>query len=250
MSHVLLTLQYDGTRYHGWQVQPNGITVQETLQDAIERVTGVRAAVTGCSRTDAGVHANRFYCTTAQPERLTCDKFVQALNALLPNDIAVLSCHMVADEFHPRYSVEAKRYVYHIWNGAVRHPFAERYAHHVRTPLDVAHMNQTAALFVGTHDFSAFCSSGSSVEDKTRTIRRSLVERQGDHLTYTVEADGFLYNMVRILVGTLLDVESGRLTLEDVRQALQTGDRNRAGVTAPACGLFLEEVWYKTEGSV
>jgi tRNA pseudouridine38-40 synthase len=248
VAKVLLALQYIGTRYHGWQVQPNGITVQETLQDALERVCGVRPSVTGCSRTDAGVHAYRFYCTTDKPERLSCDKLVQALNALLPDDVAVLSCKDVPDEFHPRYSAMGKRYVYRIHNGLVRQPFEAPYSLWMRTPLDERAMNDVAALFVGTHDFSAFCSAGSSVQDKVRTVKRSFVERQGDMVTYTVEADGFLYNMVRIFVGTILDVVSGRLSMEDVQQALQTGDRHLAGATAPAHGLFLDEVWYETEG--
>ncbi len=247
MANVLLTLQYDGTQYHGWQVQPNGITVQETLQNAIERITGTRSAVTGCSRTDAGVHANRFYCTTAEPERLSEEKFVQALNALLPSDVAVLNCRKVADTFHPRYSAVRKQYIYRIWNGAVRNPFEQGHALHVRTPLDAERLNAIAALFVGTYDFSAFCSVGSSVQDKTRTIYRSQVTRQGDLVVYTVEADGFLYNMVRILVGTILDVNAGRLTPDNVHEALRTGERDLAGVTAPACGLFLNEVWYTAE---
>lgn len=248
MANVCLTLQYVGTRYHGWQVQPNGITVQETLQDAIERVTGIRSAVTGCSRTDAGVHARRFYCTTAQPQRLSDEKFVQALNAVLPEDIAVLCSRAVSDEFHPRYSAVAKRYVYRIWNGKVRNPFEQGLSLHLRSPLDETRMNEVAQLFVGTHDFSAFCSAGSTVQDKVRTICRSEVKREGNVILYTVEADGFLYNMVRILVGTILDVTAGRLTFESVRRALETGDRSCAGTTASACGLYLDEVWYREEG--
>ena len=178
MGNVLLTLQYDGTRYHGWQVQPNGMTVQEALQDAIEKLAGVRSAVTGCSRTDAGVHANRFYCTTVQPPRVSEEKLVQALNALLPSDVAVLACRAVNDEFHPRYSAVGKQYVYRIWNGAVRNPFEETHALHIRTPLNDEQLNEIAQLFIGTHDFSAFCSAGSAVQDKVRTIRRSTVTRQ------------------------------------------------------------------------
>ncbi len=245
MANVCLTLQYVGTRYHGWQVQPNGITVQETLQNAIERVTGVRSAVTGCSRTDAGVHARRFYCTTAQPQRLSAEKFVQALNAVLPEDIAVLSCNAVSDTFHPRYSAVAKRYVYRIWNGSVRNPFEQGFSLHLRSPLDEVRMNEVAQLFLGKHDFSAFCSVGSAVQDKVRTIRRSVVKREGDTVLYIVEADGFLYNMVRILMGTILDVTAGRLSFESVQRALKTGDRKCAGATAPACGLCLDEVWYQ-----
>ena len=247
MAMVRLTLQYVGTHFHGWQVQPNAITIQETLQNAIEQVTGARSDVTGCSRTDAGVHANRFYCTTVAPCRLSNDKFVQALNAVLPDEISVIDCMDIADDFHPRYSAQGKRYVYQIWNGSVRNPFVKDTALHVRAKLNENAMNETAKLFLGTHDFSAFCSAGSSVQDKVRTIRRSEVKRDGDFVTYTVEADGFLYNMVRILVGTILDVEYGRLSADAVRQALENGDRSLAGVTAPAHGLFLDEVWYLTE---
>lgn len=244
MGKLLLTLQYDGTRYHGWQVQPNGITVQEALQNAVEAVTGIRYGITGCSRTDTGVHARRFYCTMDEPAKPAVELFAKALNANLPDDIAVLACRSVPDEFHPRYSAQGKRYIYHIWNGAVRSPFYRGHSLFMRSPLDVERMNETAKLFLGTHDFSAFCSAGSSVEDKCRTIRRSEVARQGDMVTYTVEADGFLYNMVRILVGTLLDVHAGRLTDDAVQQALDTGRRELAGATAPAQGLFLDEVFY------
>ncbi len=244
MSKLLLTLQYDGTRYHGWQVQPNGITVQETLQNAVDTVTGVRHGITGCSRTDTGVHARRFYCTMDEPEKPAAESLAKALNANLPDDIAVLACRRVPAEFHPRYSAQGKRYVYHIWNGAVRSPFYKGHSLYVRSSLDVKRMNETATLFLGTHDFSAFCSAGSSVGDKCRTIRRSEVDRQGDMVTYTVEANGFLYNMVRILVGTLLDVHAGRLTNDAVQQALDTGRRELAGATAPAQGLFLDEVFY------
>ena len=245
MSKLLLTLCYDGTRFHGWQVQPNGITVQETLQDAIERITGVRAPVTGCSRTDAGGHARKFCWTTVRPEKLTPEALCKALNAVLPSDVSVLSAVPVSEEFHPRYSARGKRYAYYIWNGVSRDPFRRAYALHLRTPLDEAQMHKTAQLFLGTHDFIAFCSAGGSVQDKVRTITRSEVQRQGDLIVYTVEADGFLYNMVRILVGTLLDVQSGRLTEKDVRRALAEGDRTAAGVTAPPQGLFLEDIWYE-----
>lgn len=246
MKKLLLTLRYDGTRLHGWQVQPNSVTVQEVLQDAIERITGIRSPVTGCSRTDAGVHALRFYCTTPLPKQ-SPDAFCKALNAVLPRDVAVLAAREVGEDFHPRYSACGKRYVYRIWNGKVRDPFQDAYSLHVRTPLNTASMNETAALFVGTHDFSAFCSAGGSVEDKVRTITRAEVTRQGDMVTYTVEGNGFLYNMVRIMVGTVLDVENGRLTRDDVCRALAEGDRNAAGVTAPPQGLFLDDVWYGEE---
>ena len=244
MEQVCLTLQYDGTRYHGWQVQPNGITVQKVLQDAIQTVTGTRASVTGCSRTDAGVHANRFYCTTPSPHNMSCEQYLKALNANLPKDIAVLACVCVPKEFHPRYSAVGKRYQYRIWNCAVRNPFWEPYALHIRSKLNESSMNKTSRLFEGTHDFSAFCSAGSEVEEKTRTIYRAFVTREGNLLCFTVEGNGFLYNMVRIMVGTLLEVENGKISHTDIRQALQTGKRDLVGATAPAHGLVLDEVWY------
>ena len=244
MGKLLLTVQYDGTQYHGWQVQPNGITVQETLQNALETVFGERPNVTGCSRTDSGVHAKRFYCTTENPKEFSCETMVRALNANLPDDIAVLECREVEDDFHPRYSAKGKRYVYYIWNSPVRSPFYREHSLHVKQLLDVDKLNETAQLFLGTHDFTAFCSAGSSVEDKIRTVCCSKVEKLGDMVTYTVEADGFLYNMVRIFVGTLLDVHNGRLSNADVQRALQEGKREFAGVTAPPQGLFLDEVFY------
>lgn len=246
MAKRLLCIRYDGTRFHGWQVQPNGVTVQETLQDAIERLTGTRADLTGCSRTDAGVHARRFYCTVEVPDTFTEQALCRSLNGVLPDDVAVLSSHTVPADFHPRYAARGKRYTYQIDNGIAPDPFLRQYAMHLRTPLDEQKLNETAQLFVGTHDFSAFCSSGTSVQDKVRTVTRSDVVRNGDTVLYTVEADGFLYNMVRIFVGTLLDVHAGRLMVEDVHAALSTGDRRFAGATAPAKGLFLDEVWYET----
>ncbi len=244
VEQVCLTVQYDGTNYHGWQVQPNGLTVQQVLQDAIESVTGIRASLTGCSRTDAGVHAHHFYCTTPAPARLSPSQFVKALNANLPQDVAVLDGKAVSADFHPRYSATKKRYVYYIWNGQVRNPFWQRYSLHIRNRLDDAVMNLAAKRFVGTHDFSAFCSAGSEVEDKVRTIYRAEVTREGDLLRFIVEGNGFLYNMVRIMVGTLLDIENGKLSQESIDNALQSGNRNLVGPTATACGLFLDDVIY------
>ena len=152
MQRILLTLRYDGTAYHGWQVQPNGVTVQQTLQDAIEAVTGVRSGVVGCSRTDAGVHADMFCCTFDTDSPLRGNKLCSALNFHLPHDVAVYAAREVAADFHPRYHAAGKRYVYRIWNGAQRHPIYEKYALHRHAPLDVALMDRCAADFVGTHD--------------------------------------------------------------------------------------------------
>ncbi len=241
---LLLTIRYDGTAYHGWQVQPNGITVQQAMQDAIQAVTGVRAGVTGCSRTDAGVHADMFCCAIDTDFPLRGDKLASALNFHLPRDIAVYRVQEVAADFHPRYHARGKRYIYRIWNGTQRHPVYDRYAIHQRTPLDEDKMNAAAAHFVGEHDFAAFCGAGSDVEDTVRRIFRAEVTRRGDLVTFTVEGDGFLYNMVRIMAGTLLEVAARRLDGRSIPAILAGGDRADAGPTAPAKGLCLQEVFY------
>lgn len=247
MVHWLLTLQYDGSRYHGWQVQPNGITVQQVMQDAVERLTGVRSGITGCSRTDAGVHAEMFCCGLHTDSRIPPEKVPAALNAHLPRDVAVTGCRLVSPAFHPRYDALGKRYVYRIWNHPARSPFWEGRAYHYGRRLDDGVMNAAAADLVGQHDFAAFCASGSSVEDTVRSVRSCSVTRQGELVEIRVEADGFLYNMVRIMVGTLLDIESGRIARGAIPAILQSRDRAQAGTTAPACGLYLEQVFYDTE---
>ena len=249
MQRILLTLRYDGTAYHGWQVQPNGITVQQTLQDAIEAVTGVRSGVIGCSRTDAGVHADMFCCTFDTDSPLRGNKLCSALNFHLPHDMAVYDAREVAEDFHPRYGAAGKRYVYRIWNGTQRHPLYARYALHRNAPLDTALMDRAAADFVGCHDFAAFCGAGSDVQGTTeRTIRTCRVERQGDMVLFTVEGDGFLYNMVRIMVGTLLEIAAGRMAADSIPAILESGDRGMAGPTAPAVGLCLQRVFYPEGG--
>ncbi len=244
MVRLLIILRYDGTAYHGWQVQPNGTTVQEVLQDAVEAVTGVRAGITGCSRTDAGVHADMFCCALDTDSPLRGDKFASALNFHLPRDIAVYAVEAVADDFHPRYHARGKRYVYRIWNGTQRHPVYDRYALHRKGRLDENMLDQAAAAYIGTHDFAAFCAAGSDVADTVRTVRACRVERQGDLVLFSVEADGFLYNMVRIMVGTLLEIADGRLDAAAIPAILASGERQNAGPTAPAKGLCLQQVFY------
>ncbi len=247
MQRLLLTLRYDGSRYHGWQVQKNGITVQETLQDAVERLTGIRSGLTGCSRTDAGVHAEMFCCAFDTASPLRGEKMVKALNAHLPRDIAVYGCREVEADFHPRYAALGKRYVYRIWNASERNPFWEGRALHCRRPLDAAFLNEQAAAYVGTHDFASHQAAGSTVEETIRTVRRAEVERRGEMVLFTVEADGFLYNMVRIMAGTLLGLQAGSLEAGSIPAILESGSRERAGATAPACGLYLDHVFYPHE---
>ena len=245
MARILLTLRYDGTAYHGWQVQPNGVTVQQVLQDAVEAVTGVRSGITGCSRTDAGVHADMFCCAFDSDTPLRGDKLCSALNFHLPRDVSVYDAREVEEEFHPRYYAKGKRYVYRIWNGNQRHPMYEKYAIWLKKPLDVDGLNKVVQDYVGTHDFAAFCGAGSDLQGTTeRTIHSCTVTRQGDLVLFTVEGDGFLYNMVRIMVGTLLEIAAGRLPADGLPAILEGRDRGLAGPTAPAQGLCLERVFY------
>lgn len=247
MKRLLLTLRYDGTAYHGWQVQPNAVTVQATLQDAIEKVTGVRAGVIGCSRTDTGVHAAMFCCTFDTESGIPANRMALALNMHLPDDIAVYMCTEVAADFHPRYAARGKRYTYRVNNSHYRDPFSDRYTVRYTPALDATVLNTFAQDFVGTHDFSAFCAANADTVDNVRTVSRFSVERDGDTVLFTVEADGFLYNMVRIMVGTLLDMGAGRLPADAICKALASGNRELAGATAPAKGLRLEKVFYGEE---
>lgn len=244
MRNILLTLSYIGTAYHGSQVQKNALSVTEVVQNAMETVLHRREDVKGCSRTDSGVHANR-YCMsfyTENPIELYALK--RSLNALLPDDIGVLDVQEVPEDFHARYSCVGKRYVYKIHTGDGKDPFLKGRALDYWPPLDLAKLQKICDLFVGTHDFRGFCSKKTDIEDTTRTIYRCEVARQGDLVLFTVEGDGFLYNMVRILVGTLLRVSEGKLTEEQVKRALSEKDRSLAGITAPAHGLYLDEVFY------
>lgn len=247
MRNLLLTLSYDGSAYHGWQVQQNASTVQECLQNAMERLFGERLAVVGCSRTDTGVHAHMFCCNFKTDSALPCERVAAALNAYLPFDVAVTSCSEVNGDFHARYSCTAKEYQYLIWNSPVRNPFYHRRALHYNRPLDADFLNEQARDFLGEYDFSAFCASGSSVQSKIRCIKSAGAAREGDMVSFSVAADGFLYNMVRIMVGTLLGIHEGKIKKDSIRDIILSKDRARAGVTAPAEGLYLERVYYENK---
>ena len=244
MRTLCITLRYDGAAYHGWQVQKNGVTVQEKLQNAIEAVCGRREDVKGCSRTDAGVHAEMFCCSFVTEAALSCETWIRALNAHLPADIAVYACREVPADFHARYSCTGKKYIYKIWNAPYRNPFCRDRFLHYPYALDADFLHKEAQALLGRHDFAAFCASGSSVEDTVREIRKIGVERHGEEVWIYVEADGFLYNMVRIIVGSLLGIAQGKLTPGSLPEILASLDRARAGATAPACGLYLTNVYY------
>lgn len=242
---LLLTISYLGANYAGWQVQPNAPTVQAQMCRAADELFGCKCAITGCSRTDSGVHAREFLCTVefdGEHNAVPCDRVPQAMNSLLPQDIAVIACGPCADDFHPRYGIRGKEYVYTLLNSRIRDPFLDGRAYLFPAPLDADKMNVCAREFVGEHDFSAFMAAGSKIEDARREVFDCSVERDGDVIRFTVSANGFLYNMVRIMVGTLIDCGLGKRNADDIRRALQTGLRSDAGTTVPACGLCLNRV--------
>ncbi len=250
MRNLLFTLRFDGTAYHGWQVQDNARTVQQTFQDAVEHICGSRDSIVGCSRTDAGVHANMYCCNMRTDSLISCDKWLGALNAVLPQDIGVFGCVEVPFDFHARYDCKSKEYVYKIWNSAYRNPFYEKYYFNYKYKLDEKFLNEQAKDFIGTYDFSAFCSAGSSTKDNIRTVKDVRVERHGDEVLFFFEADGFLYNMVRIMTGTLIDISRGNIAPGSISDIIQSKNRLNAGVTAPAHGLYLNKVNYPSAAEV
>ena len=244
MERVLLKISYLGTFYHGWQVQPNGVTVQEVLQSKIESMYKSKIALTGCSRTDAGVHAREFYCHFDAPFHIGEEGIVKGLNSVLPRDISVISAAYVADDFHARYSAKGKNYEYVILNASAHNPFESDRVWHIERALNVEVMNEFCKRLCGTHDFVGFSSSGRTVEDTVRTVTECTARREGDKIIISISADGFLYNMVRIIVGTAVAVSDGKINPEDTEDILTSKSRDRAGITAPPSGLYLNKVFY------
>ena len=250
---LFIQISYCGSAYCGYQVQPNGVTVQQRLNEAAEQLFGTPCDIVGCSRTDSGVHANEFCAcithkgTSFLKTEIPLSRIPLAFTAHLPQDIAVFGARWVSEAFHPRYDVAEKEYVYRIYNRAVRSPFEEGRSCHVPKPFtssDLARMQEAAQTFLGTHDFSSYMAQGSKITDAVRTVTLSRVEREGDILLYRVRANGFLYNMVRILTGTLLAVGEGKLRPDEVPEITQSRDRSRAGITMPPQGLYLNRVFY------
>ncbi len=244
MKRVLLTIAYDGTDYHGWQVQKNAVTVQQVLCQAVEKMLGKAHEVVGTSRTDAGVHARQFTCHLNCDDNIPETAFVRGLNSLLPFDIAVLDCKEIPTDFHARYNAVGKTYRYYIYNSSKKDPFKMRYSWQIERQLNIDKMNEFAGKIIGTHDFYAFSSSGRTVEDTVRTISECYITRENDDVVLTVTANGFLYNMVRIIMGTAVAVSDGRISAEEIPEILNSKMRDMAGVTAPPQGLFLEKVHY------
>ena len=244
MRRIHLIVEYDGTDYAGWQRQSNAMTVQEWLERAVKKLTGETVCVHGASRTDAGVHALGQSAHFDTESRIPEDKFAFALNTILPPDIRVSGSEEVDGEFHSRFSGKGKRYRYLIYAAPHAGALNRRTHAHVIYPLDVERMRAEAATLVGTHDFGAFAASGSVVKDTVRTIYRADVIQNGPEITLIVEGNGFLYNMVRIIAGTLIGVGSGKIEPGAFRRAIESGSRLDLGITAPAHGLTLMEVFY------
>lgn len=247
---LLLRLKYLGSAFCGWQYQPGVRTVQKTLTDAAEAVFGEKCSITGCSRTDSGVHANDFAATAELSEhanRIPIDRIPAAFAPFLPADLAVVSATQVADEFHPRYDVVYKEYIYKIYASSVADPFLYGRVWHYtgRICHDAAErMNACAAVLVGKQDFASFMAAGSKIEDTVRTVKYCTVEKDGEMLVIRIAADGFLYNMVRIIAGTLLLAGCGKLDENGMKAIVAAKRRSAAGLTAPPDGLYLNKVVY------
>lgn len=244
MKRVKLTVAYDGTAYCGWQVQPNGITIEEVLNQKLTELTGEQITVIGASRTDSGVHARGNVAVFDTDSPIPAGRMAYALNRKLPEDIVAVKSEEVPLDWHPRYQDCLKTYEYHIWNAEVPDPTKRHTTYHVSYRLDIEKMRRAAGYLVGEHDFVSFCSIHKNVKTTVRTVYELTIGTVGEELVFRIRGDGFLYNMVRIIVGTLLRVGRGFYTPEQVKEILKAKDRNAAGVTAPPQGLVLVEIKY------
>ena len=242
--NIRLDLEFDGTEYCGWQIQPYAPTVQGILKDAIMAVTGEDVMPKGSSRTDSGVHARGYVCNFHSNTTIPLDKLPYALNTPLPEDIRCKSASVAADDFIASGSAKKKTYCYTIDNSTFGDVFKNRFAWHYKYPLNVESMKEASKHFIGTHDFIGFAASGFSVKTTVRTIYELKVEKKDNIITIEITGNGFLYNMVRIIAGTLVYVGSGKIDAHEIPQIIASGDRTRAGITAPARGLCLKEVFY------
>lgn len=245
MRRMRLTVAYDGTDYCGWQVQPNGITVEEVLNKAVSKLTGEDIHVIGASRTDSGVHALRNVAVFDTRSSIPPERMAYALNQRLPEDIVIVKSEEVPAEWHPRYRDDiTKTYEYHIYNARVPDPLKRRTCAFVSFPMDIEKMRAGAAYLVGEHDFVSFCNVRTNVEDTVRTVNRIAIWQDGAEIVMEIEGNGFLYNMVRIIAGTLIRVGRGFYEPEKVKEILETKKRTEAGITAPPQGLVLKEIRY------
>ena len=244
MRNIALKIRYDGSRYHGWQVQKTDVSVCQTVQEALEKICEHPVKLTGCGRTDAGVHALR-YCANFRTDcRIPIDRFPLAANSRLPEDIAGIDAVEGGEDFNAISSCIKKEYIYKIHNSNIRDPFLEKRACFYPQSLDMELMRRAASAFEGTHDFAAVRSLGTETKTTVRTVHWCRAEKEGDMITVSVCADGFLYNMCRAIVGTMVYAAYGKLEPEDIPRLLETDDRRLTGPTMPPQGLYLNRVWY------
>lgn len=244
MRNIKLTIEFDGSEFCGWQKQPKGRTVQKVIEEAIFKATGEEIIINGSSRTDSGVHAKDMIANFFTNSTIPGDKFREALNVRLPKDVSIIRSEEVSEDFHARYSSKGKTYSYTIIHRYERVSFGHQYVYHWRHDLDIDNMRGACKYFIGTHDFRAFMSPGSSIKTTVRTITDLHIEQNGEKIKIFVSADGFLYNMVRIIVGTLIKVGNKKLKPEDIQDIIREGNRKRAGMVVPPNGLVLEKVFY------
>lgn len=245
MKTIKIVVEYDGTRYSGWQIQKNGSSIQEILTNAVHQVCMDVSKINGSGRTDAGVHALGQVASFDTNCSIPVSKLPDAVNSFLPKDIVVKEAKEVEKGFHARYSAKGKKYMYIVNNSSTRSAIDFYREYHFPYKVDYKKIKKAAELFEGTHDFRGFMASGSAVKDTIRTIHKIHIKKREDgRIIFNFSGDGFLYNMVRILVGTLLEIGTGKIKLEDVENIIKSKDRSLAGKTVPAQGLYLVEVYY------
>lgn len=245
MARYKLIVAYDGTNYNGFARQPNGTTIVETLEEAVEKIVQHKVYILGAGRTDTGVHAKGQCCIFDSDTKVPVERLAKAINSKLPMDIAVQSVEKVSDDFHPRFGAKRKTYRYQILNSKQRNPFLYKYALMYPYEINLEKMKAAAEKMVGTHDFKCFCAAKTDVKDTVRTIYDIHIYQQDDLISVDICGNGFLYNMVRIIIGTLLKVNEGKLTVDDITRIIESKDRNLAGPTAPPQGLTMLKIIYE-----
>ena len=248
MRNLLFKIAFDGSGFHGWQIQNNLRTVQGELKSGFEDLTGETVVIKGCSRTDSGVHAKEYYFNVKTNSTIPCESFPAALATKLNPEILIISCHEVKEDFDAQFSCQSKEYEYIFFNSSGLSPFLyKKVCHYKYKKLNEEILNKAAQHFVGEYDFSSFCASGATVTSKVRTIYSATVRREGDLVIFSVRGNGFLYNMVRIMAGTLLYVAEGKIDAESIPEIIKSKNRKKAGITAIPDGLYLNKVFYGSE---
>lgn len=244
MRNLKVMIAYRGTKYHGFQRQSNAVTVQEVLEKHVSKVLNEPISICGCSRTDTGVHANQFCFNVKTNSRISCRGFERGVNGELPEDISILCCEDVNDDFHARFDCKGKEYVYKMHCSESKNPFASDLMFHYRRSFNVEAAKKAASHFVGEKDFASFCADCTNVSTTVRRIYSFEIEKCGDTVIMLVKGNGFLYNMIRIMVGTLIDVSEGKILPDEIPEILEAKNRLKAGRTAMAHGLYLNRVFY------